>query len=146
MEGGIPMTIATAYREELMYSGQRSYYLALALDARRALNALATGMNLAPAIEAIKTAAESLEALNTPQNLYAKLHAEGGYEHLEQLRTLEDVQHYLKEENLKGKLEILAKKPVFDEPSIAFARKFFLALESRALHYYDDPSLMQQSA
>jgi hypothetical protein len=140
------MTIATINREEKMYSGQRSYYLALALDARRALNALGRGQDLAPAIEAIQAAVESLKALNTPQELYAKLHAGGGYEHLEQLHTLKEVQRYLQDEGLKSKLEALTKESTFNETGIAFARKFFLALESRALHYYEDPSLMQQTA
>lgn len=143
------MKITAHYQDEEkenMYSGQRSYYLALALDARRALNALEAGKDLKPAMEAIKSALESLRALRTPQELYKRLHATGGYEHLEQLRTLEDVQGYLKDENLLARLEALNGKTSLDAVGITFAQKFFLALESRALHYYDDPSLAQQSA
>jgi len=129
-----------------MYSGQRTYYLTLALDARRALNALSGGHDQAPAMEAIKVALESLRALGHPQDLYARLHAEGGYEHLEQLRTLEEVRQDLKDDDLTARLESLTGNTTLDAASITFARKFFLALESRALHYYDDPSLAQQSA
>jgi hypothetical protein len=140
------MRIAAHWHEENMYSGQRSYYLALALDARRALNALSAGKDLRPAMEAIRAALETLRALGTPQELYAKLHAEGGYEHLEQLRTLEDVQQYLNDDDLIARLEALNGKTSLDASAVRFVQKFFLALESRALHYYDDPSLAQQSA
>jgi hypothetical protein len=97
-------------------------------------------------MEAIKAALESLRALGAPQDLYARLHAEGGYEHLEQLRTLDEVRQHLNDEDLAVKLEALTSKANLDTASVAFARTFFLALESRALHYYDDPSLAQQSA
>jgi hypothetical protein len=129
-----------------MSSGtDRSRYLSLALDARRAINAIRTveskGTNLQELRHSIGAAAASLEAANSGADLYAHL-APGQcapYRDSDELRAVVEASTAFSSDTLIPSLKSLLKS---DEPAVSdleIARKFFRALERRALHQYNDP-------
>ncbi|MGO9316458.1 MAG: hypothetical protein ACLPXT_12345 [Terracidiphilus sp.] len=123
--------------------GERVYYLSLALDARRALNAIrAAGKgNVRPELQdSIRTAAQSLEALSTNADLYAKLSTDHyvQYEEIQTLREVSPMDPAPLVESLKSLLADNVNAPTTE--ALDSARKFFRALESRAMHHYNDPA------
>lgn len=128
---------------EMVAVGERVYYLSLALDARRALNAIraAGNGNVRPEElrDSIRAATQSLEALSTNADLYAKLSPDQyvQYEEIQTLREVSPMDPMPLIQSLKS-----LQDNVEDATTEAFdsARKFFRALESRALHHYNDPA------
>lgn len=125
--------------------GERVHYLSLALDARRALNAIRAadkGNERTEELrESIRAATESLEILRTHADFYAKLSPEH-YVQYEEIQTLREVSSSLNPDSLIQSLKSLLSTSD-DMPSaedFGLARKFFRALESRALHHYNDPA------
>jgi hypothetical protein len=124
--------------------GDRVHYLSLALDARRALNAIRAvnggREDLSELRDSIRAATESLEILSTHGNLYAK-HSPDHYIQYEQIQTLREASSSIDPgpllQSLKSLLSTEARAPIAAD--IDSARKFFRALESRALHHYNDP-------
>jgi len=130
---------------DMVAVGERVYYLSLALDARRALNAIcAAGKgNVHPEElqDSIRAATQSLEALSTNADLYAKLSPDH-YVQYEEIQTLREVISPMDPAPLVHSLKSLLADHV-DAPTtedLDSARKFFRALESRAMHHYNDPA------
>ncbi len=125
--------------------GERVHYLSLALDARRALNAIrAAGKGSERTNElreSIRAATESLDMLRTHSDLYAKLSPDH-YVQYEEIQTLREVSSSLDPDSLLQSLKSLLasgdEKPSAED--LGLARRFFRALESRALHHYNDPA------
>jgi hypothetical protein len=130
---------------EMVAVGERVYYLSLALDARRALNAIrAAGKgNVRPEElqDSIRAATQSLEALSTNADLYAKLSPDH-YVQYEEIQTLREVVSPMDSAPLVQSLKSLLADDVNAPTTEALdsARKFFRALESRAMHHYNDPA------
>jgi len=124
--------------------GERVYYLSLALDARRALNAIRGaaegGVSPEELRDSIRAAAESLEALSTNADLYAK-HSPGRYVQYEEIETLREISATMDPKPLIRSLRSLLSEgnssPSPDD--LTSARQFFRVLESHALHQYNDP-------
>jgi hypothetical protein len=124
--------------------GERVHYLSLALDARRALNAIRAadkGNGRTDELRnSIRAATESLEILSTRADLYAKL-SPGHYVQYEEIQTLREVSSSFEPgppiEVLRSLLSGGEDMPTSGD--LGLARKFFRALESRALHHYNDP-------
>ena len=125
--------------------GERVYYLSLALDARRALNAIraASKGNLRgeELQDSIRAATQSLEALSTNGDLYANL-SPSHYFQYEEIQTLREVMSPMDPVSLVQSLKSLLADNVEAPTTEALdsARKFFRALESRAMHHYNDPA------
>jgi hypothetical protein len=125
--------------------GERVYYLSLALDARRALNAIRAatrGSETSGELrDSIRAATESLRALSARESLYAKLSPDF-YVQFEEIQTLREVSSSIDSMALIQSLESLLTNEVATPTpgDLSAARKFFRALESRALHHYYDPS------
>ena len=128
---------------DMVAMGERVHYLSLALDARRALNAIRAAKDSGRTDElreSIRAATESLEILSKHEDLYAKLSPEH-YVQYEEIQTLREVSSSLESGtllSLKSLLSSDAEKPSAED--VGSARKFFRALESRALHHYNDPA------
>jgi hypothetical protein len=131
---------------DMVAMGERVHYLSLALDARRALNAIRAadkGSERTDELrESIRAATESLDILRTHADFYAKLSPEH-YVQYEEIQTLREVvSSSLDPESLIQSLKSLLasgdEKPSAED--FGLARKFFRALESRALHHYNDPA------
>ena len=141
------MMLLNALREDsdMVAVGERVYYLSLALDARRALNAIraASKGNVHPEElqDSIRSATQSLEALSTNADLYAKLSPEH-YVQYEEIQTLREVSSSMDSAPLVQSLKSLLAGNVEAPTTEALdsARKFFRALESRAMHHYNDPA------
>jgi hypothetical protein len=130
---------------DMVAMGERVHYLSLALDARRALNAIRAvdkGSGRTDELRnSIRAATVSLEMLRTHADLYAMLSPEH-YVQYEEIQTLREVSSSLDPEPLIQSLNSLLANGA-ERPSAAdfsLARKFFRALESRALHHYNDPA------
>lgn len=130
---------------EMVAVGERVYYLSLALDARRALNAIraASKGNVRPGElqDSIRAATQSLKALTTNADLYANL-SPSHYVQYEEIQTLREVMSPMDPVPLVQSLDSLLSENV-NAPTtkdLDSARKFFRALESRALHHYNDPA------
>jgi hypothetical protein len=141
------MMLLNASREDsdMVAVGERVYYLSLALDARRALNAIraASKGNLRPEElqDSIRAATQSLEALSTNGDLYANL-SPSHYVQYEEIQTLREVVSPIDPAPLVQSLKSLLADNV-EAPSteaLDSAREFFRALESRAMHHYNDPA------
>jgi hypothetical protein len=120
----------------------RTNYLSLVLDARKTIKALRaweTGTESAELKGAIDDTVESLRALSSGALLFTNLHPQFPYQHYEQVKTLEDVQSTMGEENLADKLSELNSTvdPAHREELITMAIRFFSALENRALQRYN---------
>jgi hypothetical protein len=134
-------------RRRMVAVGERVFYLSLALDARRALKAIRVASSgdtdLAELRDAIRAATESLEALLTHPDLYSN-HSPGKDYGFEEIQTLREVFFT----SFDPKALVRSLKSLISEESgrpaqedFDSARKFFRALESRALHHYNDPAL-----
>lgn len=129
---------------DMVAVGERVYYLSLALDARRALNAIraASKGNARPEElqDSIRAATQSLEALSTNADLYANL-SPSHYVQYEEIQTLREVISPIDSAPLVQSLKSLAENvsaPTTED--LDSARRFFRALESRAMHHYNDPA------
>jgi len=124
--------------------GERAYYLSLALDARRALNAIrgfSRGSEPSDELkDSLRSATESLRAIAAHESLYAKLSPEH-YVQFEEIQTLREVSSSIDCVALLRTLESLLSEDssAAAAADLTSARKFFRALESRALHHYYDP-------
>jgi hypothetical protein len=124
--------------------GERVHYLSLALDARRALNAIRAADREEQCTtelqDSIRAATESLELLSTHAELYAK-HAPEHYSRYEEIQTLREVSSSIDASSLLRSLKLLLSADTGrTRNDLQVARKFFRALESRALHHYNDPA------
>lgn len=128
-------------------AGNRSSYLALALDARKTINALLQ-LNRArdPNVEisadvksVIQGAVESLKALASGGSLFAHLEGASSYGSYEQIRTLHEVQAAMNEVQLEDRLAAVLSgaDPEKQGRSRELAIRFFSALENRALSRYN---------
>lgn len=121
----------------------RTNYLSLALDARKTIKALLqaseTGSETQELKGAITDTVESLRALNTGALLFSHLHPQSPYQHYEQVKTLEEVQTAMKEDNLADRLSELndVLEPAHRRDLLKLAISFFSALENRALQRYN---------
>ncbi|MGA9063004.1 MAG: hypothetical protein WB341_15250 [Terracidiphilus sp.] len=130
---------------DMVAMGERVHYLSLALDARRALNAIRAADKGKERTEelrdSIRAATASLEILRTHADLYAR-HSPEHYVQYEEVQTLREVSSSLEPEpliqSLKSLLSDEAERPSLED--LNRASTFFRALESRALHHYDDPA------
>jgi hypothetical protein len=145
--GASTMMPFNTWREnsDMVAMGERVHYLSLALDARRALNAIRAadkGSERTDELrESIRAATESLDLLRTHADLYAKFSPEH-YVQLEEIQTLREASSSLDPDSLIQSLKSLLasgeEKPSVED--LGLARQFFRALESRALHHYNDPT------
>jgi hypothetical protein len=130
--------------EGLMVSAttDRTNYLALALDARKTINALLkaseTGEQPTELTGAIDDTIESLNALRTGDLLFSNLNPHFPYQYYEQVKTLEEVDDAMKEQHVADRLSELRKPVAPDEREkiLQLAIAFFSALENRALQKY----------
>jgi hypothetical protein len=129
---------------DMVAVGERVHYLSLALDARRALNAIratAKGDDHNSELrESIRAATESLEIISKHGDLYAKVSPEH-YVQYEEIQTLREMSSSIDAapliQSLRSLLSVEAGGHAPED--LDTARKFFRALESRALHHYNDP-------
>ncbi len=129
---------------DMVAVGERVHYLSLALDARRALNAIRAadkGTGRTDELrDSIRAATESLEILEAHQDLYANLTPDH-YVQYEEIQTLREVSSSFEPgppiQVLRSLLSGGDDMPTSGDLSLA--RKFFRALESRALLHYNDP-------
>jgi hypothetical protein len=129
-------------------AGERLNYLTMALEARRALNALRlclkSRQRTPELTSSLSAATASLEALGAPSDMYAK-HGEAIYSTYEEIKTLQEVRRALNVDDLNLSLKSLLSDDPPKEDTLRMAIRFFTALESRALHHCDDPALSQGS-
>jgi hypothetical protein len=120
----------------------RTNYLSLALDARMIIRALQefseTGHETERLRDAIKDTADSLRALTSGAPLFSRLHDHFPYQYYEQIKTLQEVNKAMNEENLADKLSAIINATDAEErkPNLNLAIDFFSALENRALQRY----------
>lgn len=124
--------------------GERVYYLSLALDARRALNAIHAAskgnLHAEELQDSIRAATQSLEALSTNGDLYANL-SPSHYIQYEEIQTLREVSPMDPASLVQSLKSLLADNvEAYTTEALDSARKFFRALESRAMHHYNDPA------
>jgi hypothetical protein len=124
-------------------SSDRTNYLSLALEARKTIKELLqfseTGTESAELKEALNDTVESLRALSSGSSLFAHLHPRSSYEYYEQIRTLQEIQSVMKDENLADRLSALSGSLDANErkQNLEIALTFFSALENRALQRYN---------
>ncbi|MGB8481458.1 MAG: hypothetical protein WCE63_21835 [Acidobacteriaceae bacterium] len=129
---------------DMVAVGERVYYLSLALDARRALNAIRAAskgnLRAEELQDSIRAATQSLEALSTNADLYANLSPSHyvQYEEIQTLREVSPMDPAPLVQSLKSLLADSVEAPTTE--ALDSARKFFRALESRAMHHYNDPA------
>lgn len=124
----------------------KTSYLSLAVEARKALNALdlySRDKTDSQELErALNDAASSLRSLHSEGPLGLRLQASTSYEDFEQIQTLFEVESSLREEGLADRLA--AAVPTADERTGELNRelayRFFTALENRALRNFRNPS------
>lgn len=127
--------------------GERSGYLALALDARKTINALlqleqhegAEQEISADVRGVIQGAVKSLKALASDGPLFAQLEGASSYDSYEQMRTLHEVQAAMNDNELEDQLEAVVSAPNRPDRNLrlGLAIRFFSALENRALYRYN---------
>jgi hypothetical protein len=121
----------------------RTNYLSLALDARKTIKALRQAAQTGTETEELKGAihdtVDSLRALSSGELLFSNLDPKFSYQHYEQVKTLEEVQSAMKEQNVADRLSELndALEPGQRVAIIDLAILFFSALENRALQRYN---------
>jgi hypothetical protein len=126
-------------------AGERSRYLSLALDARRAINAIrAVEKNRGDISElrnSIAAATASLNVVSQRADLYAHLGPNEWtpYRQYEELQTVVETSSSFDAHALIPSLLSLLNSNVPAENDLQVARRFFRALEGRALHHYNDP-------
>lgn len=122
--------------------GERGNYLSLALDARRAINAILAverrDGDLAEMRDSISAAAVSLSTLSSHGDIYAK-HGPASYSRYEEIQTLRETSSAFELQSLIPSLQSLLSNAKPSSADLSVARKFFRVLESRALHHYNDP-------
>ena len=129
----------------LVTAGERIQYLSLAMDARKAIEALCqfleTGERTPNLEKAIHDVANYLEAVEGGGDLYANLRADSSFEHFEQIQTLDEVKSALDDKRLVQRLEGVLEAPSTrtQRENAKYAIKFFSRLEGRALHHYNQP-------
>ena len=120
----------------------RTNYLSLALDARMIIRALLefseTGNETERLRDAINDTANSLRALTSGAPLFSHLHDHFPYQYYEQIKTLQEVNNAMHEENLADKLSAIISTADAEQrrPNLDLAIAFFSALENRALQRY----------
>jgi hypothetical protein len=144
--GQPPITLVIPTRREdciVSASTDRTNYLSLALDARKTIKALGqllhTGAASTELKDALDDTVQSLRALTSGGSLFSGLHAGSSYESYEQIRTLQEVQVTMKDEDLADRLSKVGASPNDAERNrnIELAIMFFAALENRALQRYN---------
>jgi len=129
----------------LVTAGERIQYLSLALDARKAIEALCrfleTGERSPKLERSIHDVTDYLEAVQGGGDLYTNLQADSSFEHFEQIQTLDEVKTALDDKDLVEKLEgvLNARSARVQRENAKYAIKFFSKLEGRALHHYNQP-------
>jgi len=129
----------------LVTAGERIQYLSLALDARKAIEAictfLETGERTRNLERSIHDVTNYLAAVEGGGDLYANLSGDSSFEHFEQIQTLDEVKNALHDKDLVAKLEgvLEAKSRRIQRENAKYAIKFFSKLEGRALHHYNQP-------
>jgi hypothetical protein len=125
-------------------SAIRSRYLALALDARRILDALVPFVDSGHRSESLNTAVrEAIEALtSTTAGIRANpVHSNLAFDEYEQVLTLDEIKSQEDRKTIINDLETIAA-PNGDEIQGQAAMRvleFFFAVESRALQHYNRP-------
>jgi hypothetical protein len=131
--------------ESMSSAGERSRYLSLALDARRAINAIRAVQesrgDLMELRHSIGAAAASLDAVSSDMDLYAHLASEqcAPYRRFEEIQTVVEASTTFESGILIPSLKSLLASESPQESDLSVARKFFRALEGRALHHFNDP-------
>lgn len=124
----------------------KTSYLSLAVEARKALNALdlySHDKTKTDELErALNDAASSLRALHSEGPLGLRLQASSSYEDFEQVQTLFEVESSLREEGLADRLAaaVSTDDERVGERNRELAYRFFSALENRALRNFRNPS------
>lgn len=131
-------------------SESRSRYLALALDARKVIDALLsyveTGNSSPQDLAALDDAVGSLESIKDGTQLSRQTHSHLAFDHYEQVTTLDQVRTGHDREQIIDDLLVIKTAPAGQEPTRAAATRaiqFFFAVESRALQYYNRPPVEQ---
>jgi len=129
----------------LVTAGERIQYLSLALDARKAIEALCafleTGERSVKLKRSIRDVTNYLQAVQGGGDLYANLSGRSSFEHFEQIQTLDEVKNAFQDKDLVAKLEGVLKpgSSRAQRENAKYAIKFFSRLEGRALHHYNQP-------
>src|SRR4051794_14995337 len=93
----------------LVTAGERIQYLSLALDARKAIEALCnfleTGERSTNLRRSIRDVANYLQAVQGKGDLYANLSGRSSFEHFEQIQTLDEVKNAFRDKDLVARLE-----------------------------------------
>jgi hypothetical protein len=131
--------------ESMSSAGERSRYLSLALDARRAVNAIRAVQDnrgdLSELKHSIGAAVASLEAVSNGVDLYARLADDvyAPYTRFEELQTVIETSATFETGTLVLSLKALLASDTPPGSDLSLARRFFRALEGRALHHFNDP-------
>jgi hypothetical protein len=131
--------------ESMSSAGERSRYLSVALDARRAINAIRSiersSGDLGELRSSISAAAVSLKAVSSGGDLYAQLgpNEHTPYRQFEEIQTVIETSSTFEQHDLMLRLEQLLTSDEPAEEDLQLARRFFHALENRALHHFNDP-------
>jgi len=135
--------------EAMEHSSERLHYLSLALDARLAIKALRQTLpsetTAAELRESVRAALDSLKAASRGGAVYAGLGDLEPYENFEQIYMLQEVASSVDSTSLMQQLQGLLETGKATPEAKTTALKFFAEVERRALHYYSDPSLSEQS-
>jgi hypothetical protein len=129
----------------LVAAGEKIQYLSLALDARKAIEALCEFLETGERREGLERSIHDvtgyLAAVQGGGDLYANLHEDSSFEHFEQIQTLDEVETALGDKDLVARLEgvLTAKSARIRRENAKYAIKFFSKLEGRALHHYNQP-------
>lgn len=122
----------------------RSRYLALALDARRILDALVpfvdAGKRSGTLETAVKEAIEALTSVSVGAGSIA-VHSNLAFNEYEQVLTLDEIKSEDERKSVISDLQIIAGPGKGKSQRRAATRvlEFFFAVESRALQYYSRP-------
>jgi hypothetical protein len=123
----------------------RSRYLALALDARRIMDALLPFIESAHRDEcldaSVKEAIDALNAISESPGATA-VHSNLAFSEYEQVQTLDEIKNQQERKSVIDDLEQIASSPEAEPQQIEAAMRvlrFFFALESRALQHYNRP-------
>jgi hypothetical protein len=126
-------------------AGERSRYLSVALDARRAINAIRAIQesrgDLGELKSSIAAATVSLGAVSSGADLYAQLGPDDctPYRQFEEIQTVVETSSTFEQSDLVLGLQQLLTSEKPAESDLQLAQKFFHALENRALHHFNDP-------
>lgn len=132
-----------------MTLGDPTNYLSLALDARKAVNALRefskTGVKSPELLQSLTDAVHSLNALQGAGGLFTGLHAPSTYEYYEQIKTLQEVQQAMGGAELVTHLSTIISGPRNEgRKQAALAVRFFVQLENRAMQRFNQASSLSR--